>query len=208
MDYAYCYGRRTNLYLNATNRCSNDCRGCVRRSRRGLGDGQLGGGPEPDLDALLEAVRERGGAEAFEEIVWCGFGEPTYRLDLIIAAAPAFRAGGARVRLNTNGHACVIHGRDVLDELAEVVDAISISLNAPTRQRYVELCRPRVDLVAPGAAISPGDLFDATADLLHHACRRLDDVRASVVGSWLTDREIEETRVLAADLGCTSFRVR
>ncbi len=73
---------------------------------------------------------------------WCGFGEPTFRWDLITQAAPLFHDAGCRVRLNTNGHACLIHGRDVLPELAGAVDEVSVSLNAPNCARYVELSRP------------------------------------------------------------------
>ena len=142
MDIAYRFGDPSKLYLNVTNRCTNRCGFCIRYHADGVGDGNLWGGPEPDLDALLTAVEARRGSEPFHEITWCGFGEPTYRLDLVTAAAPHLRRASHSIRLNTNGHACLIHGRDVLPELAAAVDDVSVSLNAPNRRRYLELCRP------------------------------------------------------------------
>lgn len=207
MDYAYFYGCRTRIYLNVTNRCSNDCLFCVRRRSSGLGDGRLAGGDEPDLDGLLAAVEARRGAEPLDEIIWCGFGEPTFRLDLIKAASPVFRSWDIRVRLNTNGHACLIHGRDVVAELAEAVDAISVSINAPSRERYVELCRPGWDM-ADELAVDGGAYWEAAVELLARATPIIDDVRASVVGKVLTEDEIEACRRLAESVGCSRFRVR
>ena len=95
----------------------------------------LWGGVEPDLPMLRRAVETYGGLQDFREFIWCGFGEPTFRLDLMLEAAPWLRSRGARIRLNTNGHACMIHGRDVLPDLSTAVDAISISMNAPRTRR-------------------------------------------------------------------------
>ena len=104
MDYAYTYSDPGRLYLNVTNRCTNRCGYCVRDYRPGRGDGRLWGGPEPDLAELLRTIEARGGAGAFDEIVWCGFGEPTFRLDLIMGAGPHLRArerGSASTRTGT-----------------------------------------------------------------------------------------------------------
>jgi TatD family-associated radical SAM protein len=154
MDIAYRCGDLSKLYLNPTNRCTNRCGFCIRYHADGVGDGLLWGGPEPDLEALLAAVEAKRGAEPFREITWCGFGEPTCRLDLITGAAIHLRRVASSLRLNTNGHACLIHGRDVLPELAAAVDDVSVSLNAPTRERYVELCRP--DRTEVGPSGNPG----------------------------------------------------
>jgi TatD DNase family protein len=205
MDYAYTFGEPSTLYLNVTNRCTTECTFCVRRFTDSLGSGQLRGGDEPDLPALLGAVEGHGGAEGFDEIVWCGFGEPTYRLDLIVEAAPALRGGGATIRLNTNGHGSLIHGRDVIPELAEAVDVVSVSLNAPTAERHAELCPPAVPL--PGVD-GPRQLWQATVAFIEAAVGHFGEVHASVVGHCLTDPELAECEALARRLGVASLRVR
>ena len=208
MEYAYRYGDPGRLYLNVTNRCTNRCSFCVRYHTRSLGGAVLWGGLEPDLIALQNAVRARGAPEDFNEFIWCGFGEPTYRLDLIIEAAEWLHSGGATVRLNTNGHACLIHGRDVLAELATAVDAVSVSLNAPNCQKYLELCLPDPTSIPNGIVLTPGDFWKATLDFLARAPEYFREVQASVVGFTLSAEEIEESRALAHSIGIERFRVR
>jgi len=208
MDYAYRYADPRRLYLNVTNRCTNRCGFCVRNRVSGIGNGVLWGGPEPDLTALLTAVEEQGGEASFDEIVWCGFGEPTIRADLILEASPLFRAAGCLVRLNTNGHGNLITGRDLVPELAACVDAVSVSLNAPTCERYLELCRPSRTWLKDGKPRGRGRFWQSLRDFITSAVDLIPSVQASVVGQVLAPDEIERCRDLAASLGCTSFRVR
>ena len=208
MDWAYRYRDPERLYLNVTNRCTNRCSFCVRSRTARLGDGLLLGGDEPDLDALLDAVEDKGGAERFSELIWCGYGEPTLRLDLIIAASPVFQAAGAKVRLNTNGHGCLIHGRDVLPELGDVIDRVNVSLNAPTADRYIELCRPDPSAVPTDASPTPGSFWEAMLDFLARAPDHIGELQASVVGHTLTSEEVERCRELAAEIAGAPLRVR
>ena len=208
MDWVYQYRDPEKLYLNVTNRCSNRCSFCVRSRTARLGDGMLLGDAEPSLEELLEAVEDRGGPGRFSEIVWCGYGEPTIRLDLILAASPVFGAAGAKVRLNTNGHACLIHGRDVLPELGAVVDRVNVSLNAPNAERYIELCRPEPSSVPGKPLPSPASFWEATLDFLARAPMHIDEVQASVVGHTLSDDEIEQCRGLADEIAGVPLRVR
>jgi TatD DNase family protein len=213
LDYAYTYGDKQKLYLNATNRCTNRCSFCVRYGTGGLGGAILwgqGAADEPDLDLLQDAVRAKGSFEEFREFIWCGYGEPTFRLDLMQEAAQWLQSAGAKIRLNTNGHACLIHGRDVLAELAPAVDEVSISLNAPNCQRYVDLCRPDLDFLADsGRAALPPELFwEAMLDFLSRAPVYFEKVQASVVGFALTREEVQSCRLLARSLGTKNFRVR
>jgi TatD family-associated radical SAM protein len=216
MDIAYRFGDPSKLYLNVTNRCTNRCGFCIRYHADGVGGSSLWGGSEPDLDALLTAVEAMRGSEPFREITWCGFGEPTYRLDLVTAATPYLRGASRSIRLNTNGHACLIHGRDVLGELTAAVDDVSVSLNAPNRRRYLELCRPDPASVAmattgtgaPEGQPGPRDFWEAMLDFLARSPGRFRSVQASVVGAVLTPDEIEASRELARSLGVELFRVR
>lgn len=210
MEHTYKYGDPRRLYLNVTNRCTNRCSFCVRFHARGLGGAVLWGGPEPDIHALQDAVQARGGPASFSEFVWCGFGEPSFRLDLIKEAAPWLRSSGAKIRINTNGHACLIHGRDVLPEMAQAADEISISLNAPNSRKYLELCRPAPDsaISLGGGAASAESFWEATLDLLSRSPAQFSSVQASVVGSVLTADEIQRCRSLALSLGVEQFRIR
>jgi len=204
VDYAYAFGDDHKLYLNGTNRCTNRCSFCVRYRSDGLGGALLWGKEEPDLQMLEMGVRAHGGLRNIREFIWCGYGEPTFRLDLIQQAATWLRSRGAIIRLNTNGHGCLIHGRDVLPELSRAVDRISISLNAPDCGRYLDLCRPGSDFPELG----PERFWEATMDCLARAPAYFEDTQASVVGSALDREEIEGCRRLAASLGIKRFRVR
>lgn len=210
MDYAYKHGDARKLYLNVTNRCTNRCSFCVRYRTVGLGGSVLWGGEEPDFAKLQDAIHSHGKLEEFQEFIWCGYGEPTYRLDLIKEAASWLRSYGATIRLNTNGHACLIHGRDVLFELSQVVDVVSISLNAPNCQRYLDLCNPDLDSFPhpDGAVPSPRLLWDTMIDFLVRSPRYFKGTQASVVGYALTSEEIGQCRSLAHSLGVKQFRVR
>ena len=167
----------------------------------------LWGGPEPTRKELLRAIDARHGDRPLREVVWCGFGEPTYRLDLITAAAPNLRARAQTIRLNTNGHACLIHGCDVLPELAAAVDEVSVSLNAAHRERDIEICLPNPAMFVGDQP--PAEAFwDAMVEFLTRAPRHFRRVQSSVVGGVLTDDEIEATRELARSLRVERFRVR
>lgn len=209
MEYTYRYGDPRRLYFNITNRCTNRCSFCVRYCRAGLGGAVLCGDDEPDIGKLKDSVQSIGGIGAFSEFVWCGFGEPAFRLDLITEAAGWLRSRGARIRLNTNGHACLIHGRDVLAELSAAVDEVSISLNAPNPGCYLELCRPDPNSVAvAGRSPESESFWEAMLDFLSRAPGHFKSVQASVVGSALSDQEIIACQDLTESLGITKFRIR
>ena len=210
MDYAYRYGDRGRLYLNATNRCANRCVFCIRNRAGTFGAAELWGDHEPDFSMLQNAILQHGNLEDFTEFIWCGYGEPTFRLDLIAQAASWLRGRGANIRLNTNGQACLIHGRDVLPELGGAVDVVSVSLNAPTAARYLELCRPDPDAFPDPGKIraAPEIVWEAMLDFLHRAPEYFKMVQASVTGCSLTSKEIEQSRELAFSLGIKKFRIR
>ena len=210
MDYAYKHRDAYKLYLNVTNKCTHRCAFCVRYRTEGLGGAVLWGGEEPDFRRLQNAIQIHGALEEFQEFVWCGYGEPTFRLDLIMEAASWLRSCGANIRLNTNGHACLIHGRDVLTELAQAVDEVSVSLNAPNYQRYIELCNPDLDSIPcpEGGIPNPRLLWDSMIDFLKCSPEYFTRTQASVVGYVLTMEEIDQCKSLAHSLGVTHFKVR
>lgn len=204
MSIAYEY-RPGVLYLNVTNRCSNDCGFCVRR-----GPGFALGGVDMRLEreptaqdvktAVLEAEEARRGGRAFEEVVFCGFGEPGYRLDLVGEVGRWLRGRGVAVRLNTNGQAALLNGRDSAAAaalLAGAVDTVSISLNAPTAAEYEALCEPSY---GPAA-------FEAVLALTRACVGRVEHVVLTVVGFALEAGAVDRCEALADELGA-DFRVR
>lgn len=138
MTIAYSIGR--SLYLNITNRCPNDCVFCIRQNGDGIGDTQLWLKTEPDVDQILQSVEDPTG---YAEIVFCGYGEPIMRLDVVVSVAKALRPFGIPIRLDTNGLADLIHGRDVWPDLAGLLDTVSISLNAHNAAEYDKLCHSK-----------------------------------------------------------------
>jgi TatD family-associated radical SAM protein len=94
---------------------------------------------EPSSGEILEAVGDPGG---YDEIVFCGFGEPLLRLQEMKEAARTLKEKGARLRLNTNGLGALIWKRNLVPELKDLVDVVSVSLNASTNELYMKLCRP------------------------------------------------------------------
>ncbi len=135
------YRLHGNCYLNITWHCTLRCRFCPKFN--GSWDVQgynLWLQNEPDVDQILAAIGDPAG---YNEIVFCGYGEPTLRLDVLLAVADALKQQGARIRVNTDGLANLVHGCDVTPRLAQVVDAVSISLNAHDEQLYDYHCRPK-----------------------------------------------------------------
>jgi TatD family-associated radical SAM protein len=97
---------------------------------------------EPSWEQI---IKEIGDPKAYEQIVFCGYGEPTYRVDDIVKISDYVHANGGRTRMNTNGHGNLINGRNIAPELAGKVDGVNISLNAPDEGSYNALCKPHID---------------------------------------------------------------
>ena len=135
------YPIRDGLYVNLTNRCSNRCRFCARETNPSVKGHSLALSEEPGAEAVEAAI---GDARQYSEIVFCGFGEPTLRLDTLkrVAAWVKKNAPGTKVRINTNGHGSLLNGRPICGELKGIVDEVSVSLNANDRDAYAHLCRP------------------------------------------------------------------
>ena len=107
---------------------------------KGMGQYNLWLKTEPTAQQVIEQL---GDVKEYSEVVFCGFGEPTIKLNELIEIAKKVKADGGRVRINTNGHANLYHGRNIVPELAGLVDVMSISLNAPTAKEYQKICRSR-----------------------------------------------------------------
>ncbi|GAB4168079.1 MAG: YchF/TatD family DNA exonuclease [Geothermobacteraceae bacterium] len=186
------YVIRNALYLNITNRCTNRCRFCAKFRDFQVKGHQLRLDREPDFDEVMAAI---GDATGYDEVVFCGYGEPLLRLDLVKQVASRLKQQGIRVRINTDGQANLVHGRNILPELQGLVDAVSVSLNAPDAATYQQWCQS--DLGEAG--------FEAIKDFLRQAPDFIPEVTASAV--TLPGLDIDACRRLAASLG-VRFRER
>ena len=185
------------LYVNVTNRCTNRCEFCIRKN----GDGAYGSDSlwlvrEPSADEILESVFSRD-LSAFSELVFCGYGEPSIRLDVILAVAKKVKEKcSIPIRINTNGHSSIYHGYNTAPDYAGAFDAVSISLNTPSKERYNEICHPDFD-----------DAYTAMLDFAGEVKKYVPKVAISVVRDFLTQSELDECARIADSLG-VSLKVR
>jgi TatD DNase family protein len=192
-DVRVSYRIRNSLYLNITNRCTNACVFCAKRDDYHVKGHYLKLPVEPSVD---EVVSEVGDPTRYDEIVFCGFGEPLLRIEDVKAIAKALKAKGARIRVNTDGLANLVYGRDILPELSGLVDALSVSLNAPDAETYARICPNRY-----GAAS-----FPAILDFLRKAPRHVPSVVATAVA--LPGLDTDGVRTRAESIEGVAFRLR
>ena len=189
----------TGLYVNLTNKCPCACTFCIRQNGSGVyGSDSLWLEREPTADEVFESIEAN--LEDVSELVFCGYGEPTERLDALLEVARRFRAVHPEVpiRVNTNGLSDLIAGEPTAHRFEDLVDTVSISLNAPTAEEYVALCRPKF-----GAAAYP-----ALLKFAEEVKSFVKDVVLTVVGTTsLTSEKEEACRRVAAEHG-VPLRVR
>lgn len=137
----YIYKFEDNLYINLTNRCSNDCIFCLRNSFDGVGGSNLWLSREPDAADII-SILEATELSSYRQVVFCGYGEPTYRINEIVKVGGYLKQRGAYVRLDTNGQGNLINNRDIVPELAGAVDFVSVSLNNSSSEEYMAACKP------------------------------------------------------------------
>ncbi|SNB46045.1 TatD family hydrolase [Geobacter sp. DSM 9736] len=186
------YRIRNSLYLNITNRCSNHCSFCAKFDDFTVKGHFLKLLHEPNFSEVMGAI---GNAGMFDEVVFCGYGEPLLRLDLVKAVAAELKKQGVKVRINTDGQANLVHGRNIVPELEGLVDCVSVSLNAPDAVTYARLCN---------TPFGEGG-FNAVCDFLREAKGRIPKVVASAV--TVPGVNVAAVRRLAESLG-VEFRER
>ena len=186
------------LYLNITNKCSNKCIFCFRNFKRGVGDFTLKLSEEPSFEQIALELDEAMKRKRWKEVVFCGFGEPTERLDLLLMLARCIKwryDEPVAIRVNTNGHGYALNaGRNVVGKLkAAGIDKVSVSLNAGDEETYSEVCKPAL----AGA-------YDAVLDFIEKAKAKLDVEVTAVTTPEVDLRKAEE---LAKQMG-VKFRLR
>ena len=138
------YEVHNGLYVNLTNRCSCACTFCVRQSDDAVGKSDtLWLEHEPSFEEVMEAFSAFN-MDRYEELVFCGFGEPTEAFDTLkLVASEAKRRWDIPIRVNTNGQGSLINKRDITPEFKGLIDTVSISLNTPNAEEYLNLTRSR-----------------------------------------------------------------
>lgn len=193
MSNTYVYKLGDAYYINLTNACTNDCAFCLRNEYCGVGGYDLQLSREPmaaDIIAEFEKLPDA------RKAVFCGLGEPTMRLDVLLAVARYLKQRGVRVRLNTNGQGSAFAGEDIAPKLKGLVDAVSISLNASNAAEYDRLCRS-----AYGEAA-----YAHLLDFAKSCVREGIETVLSVVDLIAAD-DIEKCRTIAKQVGA-KLRVR
>lgn len=197
MTITYEFGK--SLYVNMTNRCSNACVFCVRNLHDDInGKDDLWLEREPLVSEIKEDFEKRDMTK-YDSVVFCGFGEPFERFYdcMEIAGWLKEKYNNIPVRVNTNGQANLICGEDVTEKMAGKVDCISISLNAPDKKRYDELCNSEFGEAA----------FDALIDFAKKSTKVVPRVIFSIVDKDLSEEDKDKCRQIADNAG-VALRIR
>lgn len=189
------YAIRDSLYVNLGNRCTLHCTFCGKFRDFVVKGHNLRVGRDPSVSSMVAAM-EAEDLESWDEVVFCGYGEPLLRPDAVKELAAVVKGRGVKVRINTDGLANLVHGRDVVGELEGMVDRLSVSLNAADAATYVRYCRSRYGEKA----------FEAVCAFIRRAKEVVPEVTATVVA--LPDLDVEACRKLAEDDLGVAFRVR
>ncbi len=191
------YRIRNSLYVNLTNRCTLACTFCPKFVDFMVKGYFLKiGAKGPDPDTVLAEIDQATAEARPEEVVFCGYGEPTLRLGELKAIARGLKVRGHRVRLNTDGLGSLIHGRDITPELEGLVDSVSVSLNAQDAETYARYCPSRYKTEA----------YPKVKEFIGRARAHIPDVQATVVG--LPGVDVEACRRIAEDELGVRFRFR
>lgn len=192
------YKVHDNLYVNLTNKCPCACAFCLRQNTDHVGESaSLWLEREPSFEEVKNAFSAFD-METYKELVFCGFGEPTEALEVLIKTAQYVKSTwDKKIRLNTNGLGNLIHGRNIVPELAGLVDTVSVSLNTPNEKRYHELVKSRFGEQS----------FQAMINFAKECTKYIPHVVMSTVDTTITKEEEKECQAICDAIGAT-YRIR
>ena len=192
------YEGRNTLYINMTNRCPCNCVFCLRNNKDHVfNSSSLWLDREPTVDEVCESIDSRD-LEKYDEIVFCGYGEPTERLDDLLQVASYIRSkSDKKIRINTNGLADLICKQKTAHRLKGLIDSVSISLNATNKEDYFKVVNPCFGI----------DSYDAMLSFAKDCTKYVDEVVMSVVDVVTSKEEQELCRKICESIGAT-LRVR
>lgn len=192
------YKVHNNLYVNLTNKCPCACTFCLRQNMDHVGESKsLWLEREPSAEEVI-AEFAKFDMSRFNEVVFCGFGEPTEAFEVLKKVAAFVKETyHMLIRLNTNGLGNLVNGRDITPEMEGLIDTVSISLNTPNADRYHELVRSKF-----------GDKsFDAMLDFARSSTKCVPNVVMTTVDTTITKEEEEECRRICDSIGA-KYRIR
>lgn len=188
------------IYINLTNKCTNECVFCIRTLKDDVCGANLW--LKNDSVTAEEVIKQLQIIRSNEdEIVFCGYGEPTLKLEILKEVAKYIKDNytDVKIRLNTNGHANFIFKRNIIPELVGLIDSISVSLNAPDEELYKELTQPNIVC---------DNVLEEVKDFIKKSVEAGIDTTASVVSGYKDyDVNLQECEKIATEAGA-KFRVR
>ncbi len=194
------YKVHDNLYVNLTNRCPCACTFCLRQNMDTVSevdDRSLWLEHEPSYEEIVEDFKNYDMTQ-FNEVVFCGYGEPTERLDMLLKVASYVKKSfGNKIRVNTNGMADLIWDKDTAPDFEGLVDTVSISLNTPNPEKYHELVRCKFGIKS----------FDAMLTFAKNVRKYVPNVVMTTVDTTLTKEEEAQCAEICKELGVT-YRIR
>ena len=192
------YKVKNGIYVNMTNRCPCACTFCLRKNSPGVyGSDPLWLDREPSVAEVCESL-DGWDLKEYEEVVFCGYGEPTERLDDLLEVAKYIKSkSNIKIRINTNGLSDLIHGEPTAHKLSGLIDAVSISLNATNAEDYLKVVRPKFGIAS----------FDAMLKFAKDCSGFVSDVMMTVVDVVTSQEEQEKSREICESVGA-KLRVR
>jgi cyclic pyranopterin phosphate synthase len=190
------YWLGNNLYLNITNQCSNNCYYCFRKYKNGIDGFNLKLQREPSPKEVIQQLQRVLNRKNWNEIVFCGFGEPMERLNCILEVTTWIKKHFAKVvRIDTNGQGCLLNPRrEVIRELKEAgVDKLSVSLNAHNEATYIHVCKPKFN-----------SAFENVLKFIENASKEFNTEITTVT---IPEVDIPKVREMARKMG-VAFRIR
>jgi len=192
------YWLGNSLYLNITNKCSSNCFSCLRNFKNGVGSFNLKLHKEPSTNEVIRELQRIMNLRNWSEIVFCGFGEPTERLDCILEISIWIKKNYGkivRIRLDTNGQGYLLNrGRQVIGELKGAgVDRICVSLNAHDKETYDQICKPAFN-----------DAFESALEFIEKAKENFD---VEITAVAIPEVDISKIEEVAQRMG-VQFKIR
>lgn len=192
------YPVKNGIYINMTNRCPCSCTFCLRHNGEGVyGSDSLWLDREPTVKEVCDSI-DAWDLTQYSEVVFCGYGEPTERLDDLLKVAAYIKAkSNIKIRINTNGLADLIWNQKTAPKLKELIDTVSISLNATNKEDYLKVVRPKFGI----------DSFDAMLSFAKDCTDYVPNVVMTVVDVVTSKEEQDLCQKICDSVGAT-LRIR